>query len=247
MVLEDASEDGANALSTDAYVKLLSTGEGLSDTKKAATKTAWEGKSMVDPLFMLPAGGRNYRRTITSEVSLESSGSALSVMVIATGVAEAMLGTEIDGTLSSGRVLSALGEAIGAAVFGIVPGDLSSYGDLATFGLRSPGTVGAFLRSVLNRARDGQTPIQPEHPALTKLGRKLCRRAAAEQGADTVQRGAASLPATATRTLADIHREGDEKEARKRTAGNLVQAAKGIASIQVLRDAEQDDQIKALR
>ena len=212
MVLEDASSSEANALSTDAYVKLLSTGEGLSDTKTDATKAAWAGKSMIEPLFVLPTGERNYRRSITTGVSLESERSAQSVLVISTGVAEAMLDMEIDGTLSPEYVLAALGEAIGAAVFGIVPADLCSYGDRATFGLRSPEMVGAFLRSVLNRAREGQTPIQPDHPALTKLGRKLGRRAAEEQSADTVQRGAADLTALTTRTLADVHRENDEKE-----------------------------------
>ena len=132
----------ANALSTDAYVKLLSTGEGLSDTKTDATKAAWAGKSMIEPLFVLPTGERNYRRSITTGVSLESERSAQSVLVIVTGVAEAMLDTEIDGTLSSEYVLAALGEAIGAAVFGIVPSDLCSYGDRAIFGLQSPEMVG---------------------------------------------------------------------------------------------------------
>ncbi|MEC7230253.1 MAG: hypothetical protein VXV91_03535 [Verrucomicrobiota bacterium] len=172
--------------------------------------------------------------------------SAQSVLIISTGVAEAMLGTEIEETLSLEQVLAALGKAIGAAVFGILPENLHSYGDRAAFGLRSPEEVGTFLRSVLNRAQDGQTPIQPEHPALKELGRKLCRWAAEARSADTAQQDVTSLVVPATRTLADVHREGDEKEARKHTANNLVQAAKGIASIQVLRRAEQDDQIKAL-
>ena len=68
---------------------------------------------------------------------------------------------------------------------------------------------------------------------------KLCRRATEARSADTAQRDAASLVVPTTRTIADVHREGDEKEARKHTASNLVQAAKGIASIQVLRRAEQ--------
>ena len=79
-----------------------------------------------------------------------------------------------------------------------------------------------------------------------ELGNKLCRWAAEARSADTAQQDVTSLVVPATRTLADVHREGDEKEARKHTANNLVQAAKGIASIQVLRRAEQDDQIKAL-
>ena len=66
------------------------------------------------------------------------------------------------------------------------------------------------------------------------------------QSASTVHSGAASLAGAASRSLAEIQRDGDEKEARKHTANNLGQAAKGTASIGVLRKAAQEAQIKTL-
>ena len=52
MTLENASDAGADALSRDEYVQLLSTGEGLLETNSDATKEAWAETSMIDPLFI---------------------------------------------------------------------------------------------------------------------------------------------------------------------------------------------------
>ena len=57
MALKNANDAGANALSRDAYVKLLSTGEGLSKTNMDATKKAWAGISMIDPCSYIPREG----------------------------------------------------------------------------------------------------------------------------------------------------------------------------------------------
>ena len=46
MVLNSASDVDANDLSADDYVKLLSTGEGLSGAKKREKMEAWSGKCM---------------------------------------------------------------------------------------------------------------------------------------------------------------------------------------------------------
>ena len=93
-------------------------------------------------------------------------------------VAEGILDQLPDPSLRYEVLVAALGEVISAAPYGVRPFDLHSYGDAAVFNVRGPLAVGGFIRRVLNRDQEGQTPIQPEHPAITKLKAKLCPQAA---------------------------------------------------------------------
>ena len=145
-------------------------------------------------------------------------------------------------------LVAALGEVIFEAPYGVRPVDLHSYGDAAVFNVRSPLAVGSLLRRVLNRDQEGQTPIQPEHPAITKLKAKLCPQAARHGvGEQRAGGGASGSSAAALHECEATYRASDnDREARKQSASTLLQAALGKAAFRVYVEAENDAQMKAL-
>ena len=78
MPIAAASDVAANGLGRDDYIKLLATGTGLPSQQVDATNTAWEGLEMTAPVFVMPgeSGDRNFRRSITTEVSRDGERSA---------------------------------------------------------------------------------------------------------------------------------------------------------------------------
>ena len=250
MPITAASDVAANGLDRDDYITLLAKGTGLPSQQVEATKTAWDGLEMTAPIFVMPgeSGDRNFRRSITSEVSRDGERSASAVAVICSQVAEGIMDQPPDPSLRYEILVAALGEVIFEAPYGVRPVDLHSYGDAAVFNVRSPLAVGSLLRRVLNRDQEGQTPIQPEHPAITKLKAKLCPQAARHGvGEQRAGGGASGSSAAALQQCEATYRASDnDREARKQSASTLLQAALGKAAFRVYVEAENDAQMKAL-
>ena len=88
MTITAASDVAANGLDRDDYITLLAKGTGLSSEQVDATNTAWEGLELTAPIFVMPgeSGARNFRRSITTEVSRDGERSASAVAVICSQV-----------------------------------------------------------------------------------------------------------------------------------------------------------------
>ena len=93
MPITAASDVAANGLDRDDYITLLAKGTGLPSQQVDATKTAWDGLEMTAPIFVMPgeSGDRNFRRSITSEVSRDGERSASAVALICSQVAEGII------------------------------------------------------------------------------------------------------------------------------------------------------------
>ena len=148
MPITAASDAAANELDRDDYIKLLAEGTGLSSEQVEATNTAWAGLELTAPIFVMPgeSGDRNFRRSITTEVSRDGERSASAVAVICSQVAEGIMDQLADPSLRYEVLVAAIGEVISAAPYGVRPVDLHSYGDAAVFNVRSPLAVGSLLR-----------------------------------------------------------------------------------------------------
>jgi hypothetical protein len=81
------------------------------------------------------------------------------VTLIATEVAKGITGRDVGSDVSMETILEGLGKTIGAAAFGLKTADLHSSGDEPIFRVVTPNMVGKHIRDVLNRAKDGQVPI----------------------------------------------------------------------------------------
>ena len=243
--LSSAADAGANELSRDGYIAMLAEGTGLNEDAAAAARAEWSAlASLVEPLFVLPgvAGGRNFRRgavaSASNSVSRTDTRSTPSVTLIATEVAAAVIGGEVPSGVGVEVILAGLGQTIGAAAFGLRVSDLHSSGDEPMFRMRTPQMVGELIKIVLNRARDGQHPIVPEHPEISALRARLTNG-----GLPPSASPAGGQPTRQTRMRQD---SGFDKEQRRQAAKDLNAAAKGKASFDVLKEAEESQTIGRL-
>ena len=235
MPLNSVSDVGANELPRDEYIAMIAHGTGLSEEAVAEVQAEWSAtSSLTDPLYTLPGddGGRNYRRSDlgSNPVSRADARSAPSVALIAKEVAAAIIGEDVASDVCVEEIIAGLGQTIGAAAFGLHVSDLHSSGDEPIFQTATPKMVGELIKRVLNRAREGQHPIIPEHPAISDLRKKLTRtgRTPSASPAD----GRPSHPPQVRRD------SGFDKEQRKQAAKDLKAAAAGRASFDVLKEAE---------
>ena len=246
MPLNSVSDVGANELPRDEYIAMIAHGTGLSEEAVAEVQAEWSAtSSLTDPLYTLPGddGGRNYRRSDlgSNPVSRADARSAPSVALIAKEVAAAIIGEDVASDVCVEEIIAGLGQTIGAAAFGLHVSDLHSSGDEPIFQTATPKMVGELIKRVLNRARERQHPIIPEHPAISDLRKKLTRtgRTPSASPAD----GRPSHPPQVRRD------SGFDKEQRKQAAKDLKAARRMMMELKRQFDTLQAgiDNLKSQR